>query len=158
MASKLNVFHNDYCHCLVTHNFLVPDHKHEYNYSTAAVIISMSCNWLVLHCALVHKVLFFHLDHTHFSLQFWQTAYMLAMSVLSLASLFAQVHPKFLSNHWYMRRLFLYAALMFAGIVPVLHWVVGNGGFSDPLVQVTKYLLVYDLLKLLVNQTITTCN
>ena len=79
-----------------------------------------------------------HPDHTHFLLQFWQTAYMLAMSVLSLASLFAQVHPKFLSNHWYMRRLFLYAALVFAGIVPVLHWVVDNGGFPDPLVQVAK--------------------
>ena len=76
--------------------------------------------------------------HTCTFLQFWQTAYMLAMSVLSLASLFAQVHPKFLSNHWYMRRLFLYAALVFAGIVPVLHWVLDNGGFSDPLVQVKK--------------------
>ena len=56
-------------------------------------------------------------------MQFWQADYMLAMSVLFLASLFAQVHP----NH----RLFLYAAQMFAGIVPVLHWVVDNGGFSD---------------------------
>ena len=92
---------------------------------------------LSLHCAPVHKMI----THTHFPLQFWQTAYMLAMSVLSLASLFAQVHPKFLSNHWYMRRLFLYAALVFAGIVPVLHWVVDNGGFSDPLVQVCNYNL-----------------
>ena len=96
---------------------------------------------LSLHCIVYWFIKFFssiHPDHTHFLLQFWQTAYTLAMSVLSLASLFAQVHPKFLSNHWYMRRLFLYAALMFAGIVPVLHWVVDNGGFSDPLVQVTK--------------------
>ena len=48
MASKPNVFHNDYYHCLVTHNFLVPDHKHEYNYSTAAVIIAF--NVLQLAC------------------------------------------------------------------------------------------------------------
>ena len=68
---------------------------------------------------------------------------MLAMSVLSLASLFAQVHPKFLSNHWYMRRLFLYAVLLFAGIVPVLHWVVDNGGFSDPLVKVRKEITMW---------------
>jgi len=61
---------------------------------------------------------------------------MIAMSVLSLGSLFAQVHPNFLSNHWYMRRLFLYSALVFAGIVPVMHWFVDKGGLSDPLVQV----------------------
>lgn len=106
-------------------------------YQCLAIGLSCIVHWFIKFFSSI-----FLSDHTHFSLQFWQTAYMLAMSVLSLASLFAQVHPKFLSNHWYMRRLFLYAALMFAGIVPVLHWVVGNGGFSDPLVQVTKYLLV----------------
>ena len=87
--------------------------------------------WLAALSILPHRMLCIHTP-----LQFWQTAYMIAMSVLSLGSLFAQVHPNFLSNHWYMRRLFLYSALVFAGIVPVMHWFVDKGGLSDPLVQV----------------------
>ena len=68
--------------------------------------------------------------------QLWRSFYMVVMMVLAFASLFAQAHSQFLSDHWYMRRLVLYSAFVFAGVVPVMHWVIHNGGFSDPLVQV----------------------
>ena len=63
------------------------------------------------------------------------------MMVLAFASLFAQAHSQFLSDHWYMRRLVLYSAFVFAGVVPVMHWVIHNGGFSDPLVEVSCVLV-----------------
>ena len=70
--------------------------------------------------------------------QLWRSFYMIVMMVLAFASLFAQAHSQFLSDHWYMRRLVLYSAFVFAGVVPVMHWVIHNGGFSDPLVQVSS--------------------
>lgn len=79
--------------------------------------------------------------------QLWRSFYTVVMMVLAFASLFAQAHSQFLSDHWYMRRLVLYSAFVFAGVVPVLHWVLHNGGFSDPLVQVsTNYCPVYSTL------------
>ena len=84
-------------------------------------------------------------------LQLWRSFYTIVMMVLALASLFAQTHSQFLSSHWYVRRLVLYSAFLFAGIVPVLHWVVHNGGFSDPLVKVSSkvaaVLWYHDLTK-----------
>ena len=58
------------------------------------------------------------------------------MFLLAFASMFAQLHPQFLSAHWYLRRIFLYSGIVFAGIVPVLHWIVTNGGPLAPIVQV----------------------
>ena len=81
---------------------------------------------------------------------------MATMCFLALCSLFGQVrlllhinivmapplqaHSKFLSNHCYMRRMLLYAAVLFGGVVPVSHWFVINGGFNHPLVQVHTYV------------------
>ena len=59
-----------------------------------------------------------------------------AMFVLVFTCLVAQAHTDFLSNQWYFRRLMLYSAFIFAGVVPVMHWVLQNGGFADPFVQV----------------------
>ncbi len=61
---------------------------------------------------------------------------MFAMFVLLGACLLAQAHSEFLSNDWYRRRLMLYSAFVFAGVVPVMHWVLQNGGFGEPFVQV----------------------
>ena len=36
----------------------------------------------------------------------------------------------------------LYSAFVFAGVVPVLHWVIHNGGFSDPLVLVSTVVIL----------------
>ena len=66
---------------------------------------------------------------------------MILMFLLAFASMFAQLHPQFLSAHWYFRRIFLYAANVFAGVVPVMHWVVTNGGLLAPIVQVNGYKL-----------------
>ena len=76
-------------------------------------------------------------------LQLWRSFYTIVMMVLAFASLFAQTHSQFLSSHWYVRRLVLYSAFLFAGIVPVVHWIVHNGGLSDPLVQVSVMINVY---------------
>ena len=90
------------------------------NYYSARVLFSPACMYL----------------------QLWRTFYTVVMMVLAFASLFAQAHSQFLSSHWYMRRLVLYSAFFFAGIVPVIHWVLHNGGFSDPQVQVSVCVLV----------------
>ena len=66
----------------------------------------------------------------------WQIIYMILMFMLAFASMFAQLHPQFLSAHWYLRRIFIYAAIVFAGVVPVMHWVVTNGGPTAPIVKV----------------------
>ena len=85
-------------------------------------------NYLVHTC--IHVILYCYTP------QKWRSIYSIVMMVLAFASLFAQAHSQFLSDHWYMRRLVLYSAFVFAGVVPVMHWVIHNGGFSDPLVQV----------------------
>jgi predicted membrane channel-forming protein YqfA (hemolysin III family) len=77
--------------------------------------------------------------------EFWQVFYMTTMCLLALCSLFAQVHSKFLSSHWYMRRIMLYSAVVFGGAVPVAHWFIIHGGFSHPLVQMMmpKIVVMY---------------
>lgn len=79
--------------------------------------------------------------------RFWKVTYSCVMISLALASIFAQVHPHFLSNHWHLRRVVLYAALMFAGVIPVMHWMVASGGPSQPIVQtfMPKILIMYAL-------------
>jgi predicted membrane channel-forming protein YqfA (hemolysin III family) len=67
---------------------------------------------------------------------YWQFTYFVALMALACCSLFAQLHPQFLSSQWFLRRFFLYTALIFAGMIPVLHWVATNGGFTSPLVQI----------------------
>ncbi len=74
---------------------------------------------------------------THMHVQFWESAYMFAMFVLVGVCLLAQAHSEYLSNDWYRRRLTLYAAFIFAGVVPVMHWVLQTGGFGEPFVQVS---------------------
>ena len=64
----------------------------------------------------------------------WQVFYMMLLAMLALVSMFTQLHPEFLSAKWHLRRLFLYSALVFAGVVPVVHWIVNNGGFQAPVV------------------------
>ena len=89
----------------------------------------------------IHDLLWTHIMlFLYVVLQLWRSFYTIVMMVLAFASLFAQTHSQFLSNHWYMRRLVLYSAFFFAGIVPVVHWVVNNGGFSDPLVKVSNMM------------------
>ena len=68
--------------------------------------------------------------------QHWQVVYMVLLGMLALVSMFTQLHPQFLSAKWHLRRLFLYSALVFAGSVPVMHWVVTNGGLRTPVVAV----------------------
>lgn len=38
------------------------------------------------------------------------------------------------------RRLFLYTALIFLGVIPIMHWIISNGGFNTPLVKVLRSL------------------
>ena len=49
-----------------------------------------------------------------------------------------------------IRRLFLYSILIFAGMIPVTHWAVTNGGLTSPLVMVSISLLVQCYLVLLI--------
>ena len=97
----------------------------------------MNLSWLhkinvVILVSYIDNIIFMH----YHTAQLWRSFYTVVMMVLAFASLFAQAHSQFLSDHWYMRRLVLYSAFVFAGVVPVMHWVLHNGGFSDPLVQV----------------------
>lgn len=82
--------------------------------------------------------------------QMWQWIYMTVMLILGLCSVFAQLHHDFLSSHWYMRRLFLYSAFIFAGMVPVEHWVIHSGGIGSDVVQalMPKILVMYVLATL----------
>lgn len=82
-----------------------------------------------------HAVIYSTCTYTH--VQFWESAYMFAMFVLVGVCLLAQAHSEYLSNDWYRRRLMLYAAFIFAGVVPVMHWVLQTGGFGEPFVQVS---------------------
>ncbi|XP_003382442.1 PREDICTED: progestin and adipoQ receptor family member 3-like [Amphimedon queenslandica] len=67
---------------------------------------------------------------------YWQLAYLVALLILAVGSMAVQLHPQFLSSQWHYRRLFLYSILIFAGMIPVTHWALTNGGFNSPLVLV----------------------
>ena len=93
-------------------------------------------------CLCMHAVIYSTYTYTHTHVQFWESAYMFAMFVLVGVCLLAQAHSEYLSNDWYRRRLMLYAAFIFAGVVPVMHWVLQTGGFGEPFVQVSDQQVI----------------
>ena len=94
----------------------------------------------------------------------------MALLVLAVGSMAVQLHPQFLSSQWHfryimkatqfvlqiaslslsIRRLFLYSILIFAGMIPVTHWAVTNGGLTSPLVMVSISLPMQCYLVLLI--------
>lgn len=76
-----------------------------------------------------------------YTFQHWQVMYMILLCGLALVSMVTQLHPQFLSAKWHLRRLFLYSSLIFAGVVPVMHWVIENGGIRAPIVLVSGLTL-----------------
>lgn len=61
---------------------------------------------------------------------------MVMMFVMMAVSILAQAHPQYLANEWQCRRVALYSVLVFAGVIPILHWVLQNGGLGGQFVQV----------------------
>ncbi|CDR00743.1 unnamed protein product, partial [Oncorhynchus mykiss] len=52
-----------------------------------------------------------------------------------LAVFFAQIHPHYLSKQWQRLRSVLFCSVAGYGLIPTVHWVWLNGGFSSDLVQ-----------------------
>ncbi|XP_065903323.1 progestin and adipoQ receptor family member 3-like isoform X2 [Dysidea avara] len=67
--------------------------------------------------------------------QHLQTFYLLLLVMCLTISAVLQMHSAFLSAQWQMRRLLLYSISVFLGLVPVLHWVVLQGGVYGTVVM-----------------------
>ena len=71
-----------------------------------------------------------------FSFQIWRDIYLFTMAILSVFTMIFQLHPKFFTRTWFHVRLCVYVGLTAYGIIPAVHWIYLNGGFSSHIVQV----------------------
>ena len=67
--------------------------------------------------------------------QIWRDIYMIVITVLTVSTLWFQLHPHFFTSRWYYTRMTVYVGLAAYGVMPTLHWIYLNGGVSSPIVQ-----------------------
>ncbi|XP_072165374.1 progestin and adipoQ receptor family member 3-like [Diadema setosum] len=83
---------------------------------------------------------------------FWRDIYLAIATALILVTFVVQMHPRFLTAHWYTRRLMLFTAMVGFGLAPTIHWVYLYGGLNTPIVKmmlprvVVLYLLGFTAL------------
>ncbi|KAK2169587.1 hypothetical protein NP493_1183g00005 [Ridgeia piscesae] len=66
----------------------------------------------------------------------WYSVYFVVIAGLFAGVLYSQTHPRFAADHFQKSRVFMFCGLTAYGIIPVLHWVYLNGGFSTEIVQI----------------------
>uniref|UniRef100_A0A8C7VR50 Progestin and adipoQ receptor family member IIIb n=1 Tax=Oncorhynchus mykiss TaxID=8022 RepID=A0A8C7VR50_ONCMY len=67
---------------------------------------------------------------------FWRQVYLVIVLALILAIFSAQIHPHYLSKEWQHLRTVIFCSVAGYGVIPAVHWVWLNGGFSSAVVQV----------------------
>ncbi|KAM9541292.1 progestin and adipoQ receptor family member 3-like isoform 1-T2 [Salvelinus alpinus] len=66
---------------------------------------------------------------------FWRQVYLVIVLALILAIFSAQIHPHYLSKEWQHLRTAIFCSVAGYGVIPAVHWVWLNGGFSSAVVQ-----------------------
>ncbi|XP_071030163.1 progestin and adipoQ receptor family member 3-like [Oncorhynchus clarkii lewisi] len=66
---------------------------------------------------------------------FWRQVYLVIVLALILAIFSAQIHPHYLSKEWQHLRTVIFCSVAGYGVIPAVHWVWLNGGFSSAVVQ-----------------------
>ncbi|XP_035638929.2 progestin and adipoQ receptor family member 3-like isoform X1 [Oncorhynchus keta] len=66
---------------------------------------------------------------------FWRQVYVVIVLALILAIFSAQIHPHYLSKEWQHLRTVIFCSVAGYGVIPAVHWVWLNGGFSSAVVQ-----------------------
>ncbi|KAK7506545.1 hypothetical protein BaRGS_00002020 [Batillaria attramentaria] len=74
--------------------------------------------------------------YAFYCLSIWRDVYFMVITVLTVCTLWFQLHPQFFTSRWYYTRMAVYVGLVAYGIMPTIHWVYLNGGFSSKLVQI----------------------
>ncbi|XP_031682113.1 progestin and adipoQ receptor family member 3 isoform X2 [Oncorhynchus kisutch] len=70
-----------------------------------------------------------------FCFQFWRQVYLVIVLALILAIFLAQIHPHYHSKEWQHLRTVIFCSVAGYGVIPAVHWVWLNGGFSSAVVQ-----------------------
>lgn len=73
--------------------------------------------------------------YAFYCLSIWRDIYMIIITVLTVSTLWFQLHPHFFTSRWFYTRMAVYVGLVAYGIIPTMHWVYLNGGFDSPIVQ-----------------------
>ncbi|XP_024286700.2 progestin and adipoQ receptor family member 3 [Oncorhynchus tshawytscha] len=66
---------------------------------------------------------------------FWRQVYLVIVLALILAIFSAQIHPHYHSKEWQHLRTVIFCSVAGYGVIPAVHWVWLNGGFSSAVVQ-----------------------
>ncbi|XP_033862227.1 progestin and adipoQ receptor family member 3 isoform X2 [Acipenser ruthenus] len=67
---------------------------------------------------------------------YWRQVYLITVLAMILAVFFAQIHPHYLTQQWHRLRSVIFCSVAGYGVIPTIHWVWLNGGFSALIVQV----------------------
>ena len=71
----------------------------------------------------------------------WYKVYFVVIGALFAVVLYWQTQPRFAADHFQRSRMMMFCGLTAYGVIPVLHWIYLNGGFSSEIVQVgVEYL------------------
>ncbi|XP_077999431.1 progestin and adipoQ receptor family member 3-like isoform X2 [Glandiceps talaboti] len=73
--------------------------------------------------------------YAFYCFEMWKIFYLVVVSCLMLLTLVMQLHPRYLSSRWAVRRLVLLCGVVGFGIVPVTHWIYLHGGYNAPIVM-----------------------
>ncbi|KAL8586817.1 hypothetical protein ACOMHN_052693 [Nucella lapillus] len=73
--------------------------------------------------------------YAFYCLSIWRDIYMIVICLLTVSTLWFQLHPQFFTSRWYCTRMAVYVGLAAYGIMPSLHWIYLNG-VSSPVVQI----------------------
>ncbi|XP_063968985.1 progestin and adipoQ receptor family member 3-like [Lytechinus pictus] len=73
--------------------------------------------------------------YAYYCFTFWRNVYLILASSLILVTILVQLHPRYLSAHWYSRRIMLFCAMVGFGVAPTMHWVFLYGGVNTPIVK-----------------------
>ncbi|XP_041109295.1 progestin and adipoQ receptor family member 3-like isoform X2 [Polyodon spathula] len=76
---------------------------------------------------------------------YWQQVYLITVLAMILAVFFAQIHPHYLTQQWHRLHSVIFCSVAGYGVIPTIHWVWLNGGFSALIVQefVPRVLVMY---------------
>ncbi|KAL5018507.1 hypothetical protein ScPMuIL_004229 [Solemya velum] len=85
--------------------------------------------------------------YAFYCLSIWRDLYLIIICLLSVATLVAQLHPRYSTSTFVHHRVLIYSSLVAYGIIPTAHWVYLNGGWSSELVRmfVPKVTVMYML-------------
>ncbi|XP_006813570.2 progestin and adipoQ receptor family member 3-like [Saccoglossus kowalevskii] len=73
--------------------------------------------------------------YAFFCNEFWRCIYLVIVSCLMVVTLAVQLHPRYLSSNWSIRRLILLCGVVGFGVLPVIHWIHLQGGYRTPIVM-----------------------